>query len=143
MDRGIETFIQTGKHILRRFDGATVELTHRGGVFGLPCQGCCSDVAGTLVWLPLVSSLKSCLPKIPTPHWNPCSWDNLGGTTSSFHSEEISPSAKFFQPCGRSLSVSRPLFTLAPKRGELPFTLILKTSRTRNGVTPQSETPPL
>ena len=38
MDRGIETFIQAGKHILRRFDGATVELTRRGGLFVLQCQ---------------------------------------------------------------------------------------------------------
>ena len=35
MDRGIETFIQAGKQILRRFDGATVELTRRGGLFVL------------------------------------------------------------------------------------------------------------
>ena len=38
MNRGIETFIQTGKQILRRFDGATVELTRRGGLFVLECQ---------------------------------------------------------------------------------------------------------
>ena len=38
MDRGIETFIQAGKQILRRFDGATVELTRRGGLFVLQCQ---------------------------------------------------------------------------------------------------------
>ena len=35
MDRGIETFIQAGKQILRRFDGATVELTRRGGLFAM------------------------------------------------------------------------------------------------------------
>ena len=38
MDRGIETFIQAGKQILRRFDGATVELTRRGDLFVLQCQ---------------------------------------------------------------------------------------------------------
>ena len=38
MDRGIETFIQAGKQFLRRFDGATVEFTRRGGLFGLQCQ---------------------------------------------------------------------------------------------------------
>ena len=38
MDRGTETFIQAGKQILRRFDGATVELTRRGGLFVLQCQ---------------------------------------------------------------------------------------------------------
>ena len=38
MDRGIETFIQAGKQILRRFDGATVELIRRGGLFVLQCQ---------------------------------------------------------------------------------------------------------
>ena len=38
MDRGIETFIQAGKQMLRRFDGATVELTRRGGLFVLQCQ---------------------------------------------------------------------------------------------------------
>ena len=38
MDRGIETFIQAGKQFLRRFDGATVELTRRGGLFVLQCQ---------------------------------------------------------------------------------------------------------
>ena len=38
MDRGIETFIQTGKQSLRRYDGATVELTRRGGLFVLQCQ---------------------------------------------------------------------------------------------------------
>ena len=38
MDRGIETFIQAGKQSLRRFDGATVELTRRGGLFVLQCQ---------------------------------------------------------------------------------------------------------
>ena len=32
VDRGIETFIQAGKQFLRRFDGATVELTRRGGL---------------------------------------------------------------------------------------------------------------
>ena len=37
-DRGIETFIQTGKQSLRRYDGATVELTRRGGLFVLQCQ---------------------------------------------------------------------------------------------------------
>ena len=37
-DRGIETFIQTGKQSLRRFDGATIELTRRGGLFVLQCQ---------------------------------------------------------------------------------------------------------
>ena len=35
MDRGI---IQAGKQFLRRFDGATVELTRRGGLFVLQCQ---------------------------------------------------------------------------------------------------------
>ena len=38
MDRGIETFIQAGKQFLRRFDGATIELTRRGGFFVLKCQ---------------------------------------------------------------------------------------------------------
>ena len=38
MDRGIETFIQAGKQILRRFEGATVEVTRRGGLFVLQCQ---------------------------------------------------------------------------------------------------------
>ena len=38
MDRGIETFIQVGEQILRRFEGATVELTRRGGLFVLHCQ---------------------------------------------------------------------------------------------------------
>ena len=38
MDRGIETLIQTGKQSLRRFDGAIVELTRRGGLFVLQCQ---------------------------------------------------------------------------------------------------------
>ena len=47
MDRGIETFIQTGKKSMRRFDGATVELTRRGGLFVLQCQVVVSDVAGT------------------------------------------------------------------------------------------------
>ena len=38
MNRGIETFIQTVKQILRRFDGATVELIRRGGLFVVQCQ---------------------------------------------------------------------------------------------------------
>ena len=38
MDSGIETLIQTGKQSLRRFDGATVELTRRCGLFFLQCQ---------------------------------------------------------------------------------------------------------
>ena len=38
MDRGIDTLIQTGKQSLRRFDGSTVELTRRGGLFFLQCQ---------------------------------------------------------------------------------------------------------
>ena len=38
MDRGIETFIQAGEQFLRRFDGATVELTRRGGLFVLQCH---------------------------------------------------------------------------------------------------------
>ena len=38
MDRGIETNNQAGKQFLRRFDGATVELTRRGGLFVLQCQ---------------------------------------------------------------------------------------------------------
>ena len=38
MDRGIETLIQTGKQGLRRFDGSTVELTRRFGLFVLQCQ---------------------------------------------------------------------------------------------------------
>ena len=38
VDRGIETFIQAGKQFLRRFDGATDELTRRGGLFVLQCQ---------------------------------------------------------------------------------------------------------
>ena len=38
MDRGIETFIQAGKQFLRRLNGATVELTRRGGLFVLQCQ---------------------------------------------------------------------------------------------------------
>ena len=38
MDRGIETLIQAGKQSLRRFDGATFELTRRGGLFVLQCQ---------------------------------------------------------------------------------------------------------
>ena len=37
MDRGIETLVQTGKQSLRRFDGATVDLTRRGGLFVLQC----------------------------------------------------------------------------------------------------------
>ena len=45
MDKGIETFIQ--KQILRRFDGAIVELTRRGGLFRCTMSSCCSDVAGT------------------------------------------------------------------------------------------------
>ena len=36
-DRGIETCIEAGKQFLRRFDGATVELTRRGGLFVLQC----------------------------------------------------------------------------------------------------------
>ena len=38
MDRGIETFIQTGKESLRRSDGATTELTLCGGLLVLQCQ---------------------------------------------------------------------------------------------------------
>ena len=38
MDRGIETFIQTGKQSFRRSDGATIELPRRGGLFVLQCQ---------------------------------------------------------------------------------------------------------
>ena len=38
MDRGIETLIRGGKQSLRRFDGATFELTRRGGLFVLLCQ---------------------------------------------------------------------------------------------------------
>ena len=38
MDRGIETFVQVGKQILRRFDGATVDFTRRGGLFVVQCQ---------------------------------------------------------------------------------------------------------
>ena len=38
MDRGIETLIQAGKQSPRRFDGATVDLTRRGGLFVLQCQ---------------------------------------------------------------------------------------------------------
>ena len=41
MDRGIETFIQTSKQSLRRLNGATVELTRRGGLFVLQCQVAC------------------------------------------------------------------------------------------------------
>ena len=37
-NRGIETFIQAGKQILRRFNGATVELTRRCGLSVLQCQ---------------------------------------------------------------------------------------------------------
>ena len=37
MDRGIETLIQAGRQSLRRFDGATFELTRRGGLFVLQC----------------------------------------------------------------------------------------------------------
>ena len=38
IDRRLETFIQAGKQLLRRFDGATVELTRPGGLFVLQCQ---------------------------------------------------------------------------------------------------------
>ena len=38
MDRGIETFMQAGKQSLRRFGGAIVELTRRGGLCVLHCQ---------------------------------------------------------------------------------------------------------
>ena len=38
MDRSIETYIQAGQQFLRRFDGATVELTHRGRLFVLRCH---------------------------------------------------------------------------------------------------------
>ena len=38
MDRGIETLIQADRQFLRRFDGATVVLTRRGGLFVLECQ---------------------------------------------------------------------------------------------------------
>ena len=38
MDKGIETFFQAHKQILRRFDGATVALTSRGDLFVLQCQ---------------------------------------------------------------------------------------------------------
>ena len=38
MDRGIETFIQAGKQILRRFNGETVELTSRDCLSVLQCQ---------------------------------------------------------------------------------------------------------
>ena len=38
MDRSIETFIQAGKQILRRFDGATAELIRRGGLLVLQCR---------------------------------------------------------------------------------------------------------
>ena len=38
MDRGIETLIRAGKKSLRRFGGATVELTPRCGLFVLQCQ---------------------------------------------------------------------------------------------------------
>ena len=37
MDRCIETFIKAGNQFLRRFDGARVELTPRGGLFVLQC----------------------------------------------------------------------------------------------------------
>ena len=37
IERGIETLVQTGKQSLRRFDGATVDLTRRGGLFVLQC----------------------------------------------------------------------------------------------------------
>ena len=35
MDRGIETSTQAGEQILRRFDGATIELTFLWGLFVL------------------------------------------------------------------------------------------------------------
>ena len=38
MDRGIEALLLAGKQSLRRFDGATVELTRRGRLFVLQCQ---------------------------------------------------------------------------------------------------------
>ena len=38
MNSGIETFIQGGMQFLRRFVGATVELTRRGGLFVLQCE---------------------------------------------------------------------------------------------------------
>ena len=47
MDRGIETFIHAGKQFLRRFDGATVELTRRGGLFVLQCHAVVPMCAGT------------------------------------------------------------------------------------------------
>ena len=62
MDRGIETFFQAGKQFLRRFDGATVELTRRGGLFDLQCQAVVpmllapvdEEPAGEALDLPLV-----------------------------------------------------------------------------------------
>ena len=47
MDNCIETFIQSGKQSVRRFDGAIVELTRRGGLFRSAMSSRCSDVAGT------------------------------------------------------------------------------------------------
>ena len=38
MDRGIGTFVQTGKQSLRRIDGGTVKFTRRGGLHVLQCQ---------------------------------------------------------------------------------------------------------
>ena len=38
IDRDIETFTQTDKQSLRRFNGATVELTRRDGLFVLQFQ---------------------------------------------------------------------------------------------------------
>ena len=37
MDRRIETLLQADRKFLRRYDGATVALTRRGGLFVLEC----------------------------------------------------------------------------------------------------------
>ena len=62
MEKGIETSIQVGKQILRRFNGATVKLTRRGGLFVQQCQLVVpmllapvdAEPAGEALYLPLV-----------------------------------------------------------------------------------------
>ena len=68
MDRGIETFIQAGKQFLTRFDGATVKLTRRGGLFVLQCQAVVPMLLAPVVEEP--AGEASDLPPIDEKKWN-------------------------------------------------------------------------
>ena len=72
-DRGIQTFIQAAKQMLRRSDGVVVALTRRGGLFVLQCQ---------VVPCPMVLALVDEEPAVEAPspppsdeRWTANCWD--------------------------------------------------------------------